>query len=284
MAISDAAREIARRALYTLSPSAWSRQELKLELDPWQVRMVDVAGASRVIALTHRQAGKTSGAAVGVAHTMVWRMPGSTSLVLAPTLRQSSELIRNLRDRLVTAGERLSVDNVFAIELANGSRALALPGADDASIRGLSIDGDLVVDEAARVSDALFEAAMPMMVRHSKTARLILLSTAWARTGFFYRVWSEGDARDWLRIEARVSECLHISAADLERERRSMPASAFAREYENVFDSLEARFFDADAIAAAFGAVSAPTPPLPDGDPDPIVSRGLAFDSRMSFS
>ena len=247
---SEAAREIARRALYTLSPSAWCRRELKLALDPWQIRMVDALAASRVIALTFRQAGKTSAAAVGVAHTMVWRQPGSTSLVLAPTLRQSSELIRNLRGRLLAAGERLTVDNVFAIELENGSRALALPGADDASIRGLSIDGDCVVDEAARVSDALYEAARPMLIRHVATARLILLSTAWARMGFFYRIWSEGDARDWLKIEASVDECQHISKADLERERRSMPASAFAREYENVFDSLEARFFNADAIAA----------------------------------
>ena len=117
---SDAAREIARRALYTLSPSAWCRRELKLALDPWQVRMVDAPAASRVIALTFRQAGKTSAAAVSVAHTMTWRQPGSTSLVLAPTLRQSSELIRNLRGRLLAAGERLTVDNVFAIELATG--------------------------------------------------------------------------------------------------------------------------------------------------------------------
>ena len=277
---SEAARQIARRALYTLSPSAWSRRELKLELDPWQVRMVDVAGAARVIVLTHRQAGKTTGAAVGVAHTMLWRQPCSTSLVLAPTLRQSSELIRNLRGRLLTAGEKPSVDNTFSIELMNGSRALALPGADDASIRGLSIDGDLVVDEAARVSDALFEAALPMMVRHTKTARLILLSTAWARQGFFFRAWSEGAARDWMKIEAKVDECLHISPADLERERRSMPPTVFAREYENAFDSLEARFFDADAIAAAFGAVVGPTPPLADGDLDPVVSRAPAFSSR----
>ena len=68
---SEAAREIARRALYTLSPSAWCRRELKLALDPWQIRMVDAPAASRVIALTFRQAGKTSAAAVGVAHTML---------------------------------------------------------------------------------------------------------------------------------------------------------------------------------------------------------------------
>jgi hypothetical protein len=279
---SEVAKEIARRALYTLSPSAWSRRELKLELDPWQVRMVDAAAASRVIALTHRQAGKTTGAAVGVAHTMAWRRPSSTSLVLAPTLRQSSELIRNLRGLLLAAGERLSVDNTFSIELMNGSRALALPGADDASIRGLSIDGDLVVDEAARVSDTLYEAATPMLVRHAKTARLVLLSTAWARTGFFFRIWSEGDLRDWLKIEARVDECLQISKADLDRERRSMPPAVFAREYENVFDSLEARFFDADAIAAAFGGILGPTPPIPDGDPDPVVSRAPAFAGRIA--
>jgi hypothetical protein len=280
---SEPARQIARQALYTLSPSAWSRRALKVELDPWQVRMVDTL-AARVIVLTHRQAGKTTGAAIGVAHTMLWRQPGSTSLVLAPTLRQSSELIRNLRTRLLAAGERLSVDNTFSLELTNGSRALALPGADDASIRGLSIDGDLVVDEAARVSDALFEAALPMMVRHTKTARLILLSTAWARQGFFFRAWSEGHARDWIKIEAKVDECLHISPPDLERERRSMPPAVFAREYENVFDSLESRFFDADTIAAAFGAVSAPTPPVADSDPDPVVSRAPAFGSATSFA
>jgi hypothetical protein len=148
----------------------------------------------------------------------------------------------------------------------------------------LSIDGDLVVDEAARVSDSLFEAALPIMVRHTRTARLLLLSTAWARQGFFYRIWSEGDSRDWLKIEARVDECRHISQADLDRERRAMPASAFAREYENVFDSLEARFFDADVIAAAFGAVSSPTPPIPEGDLDPIITRTPAFGDRAFFS
>ena len=63
-----------------------------------------------------------------------------------------------------------------------------------------------------------------------------------------------------------------------------MPASAFAREYENVFDSLEARFFDADVIAAAFGAVISPTPPIPDGDPDPIITRTPAFGERAFFS
>jgi hypothetical protein len=274
---SELAREIARRALYTLSPSAWSRRELRLTLDPWQARMVDSPAGARVACLTHRQAGKTTAAAVGIAHTMVWRAPASTSLVLAPTLRQSAELIRNLRGRLLDGHEKLAVDNTFSVELMNGSRALAMPGADDASIRGLSIDGDLVIDEAARVNDALFEASRPMLIRHAAKARMILLSTAWARLGFFYRVWSEGDPADWLKIEAKIDECRHISEANLDRERRSMSPAAFAREYENQFDSTESRFFDIDSIDAAFGGVATPTPAAPDGDPDPIISRARAF-------
>ncbi|UZF93720.1 hypothetical protein [Bosea sp. NBC_00550] len=272
--VSDLARTAARRALYTLSPSTWSRRELGLDLDPWQRAMTDAPAGSRVIALTHRQAGKTSAASVGVAHTMIWRGPGTTNLILAPTQRQSAELIRRLRGRLIDSGEKLDVDNAFSVELQNGSRCLGLPGADDAAIRGLSIDGDLVIDEAARVSDALYDAARPMMIRHSAVARLILLSTAWAKMGFFYRVWTEGDPHDWLKIEARVADCRHISAADLEKERRAMSASTFAREYQNHFDSMESRFFDADAIAAAFSGGFGPTPQIEE---DPVVSVGSVF-------
>jgi hypothetical protein len=277
-------KQIARQALYTLSPSAWCRRELKLILDPSQAGLIDAPAGRRAIALTHRQAGKTTAAAIGAAHTMLWRKPASTNLVLAPTLRQSSELIRNLRGWLIVVGEKLAVDNTFSVELANGSRCLAMPGSDDPSIRGLSIDGDLVVDEAARVSDALFEAAQPMLIRHAHAARLILLSTAWARQGFFYRIWSEGSDEDWIKIEAKVDACQHILRADLDRERRSMSPAAFRREYENVFDAIESRFFDADAIAAAFGAVEGAAPPPPGPDPDPVVSRAPAFGLRPSFS
>jgi hypothetical protein len=277
--VSDLAKEIARRALYTLSPSAWTKRELKLVLDLWQAHLIDAPAGKRVIPLTHRQAGKTTGAAIGIAHTMLWRKPASTSLVLAPTLRQSSELIRNLRGHLMTAGQKLAVDNTFSVELMNGSRCLAMPGSDDASIRGLAIDGDLVVDEGARVTDALYEAAQPMLIRHVQTARLILLSTAWARQGFFYRIWSEGDPHDWLKIEATVDECRHISMSDLERERRSMSPSSFAREYMNTFDSIESRFFTPEMVTAMFGGAPVPAPPPEDDDLDHAVSRSPAFPS-----
>jgi hypothetical protein len=114
-----------------------------------------------------------------------------------------------------------------------------------------------------------------------KTARVMLLSTAWAREGFFYRLWAEGDPRDWTKIEARIDECTHLTPEDIERERRSMPTSVFAREYQNTFDSLETRFFNPESIAAAFGETLGPSPDVTsEGNDDPIVSRERAFGGR----
>lgn len=276
---SDLAKAAAREVLCRLSPASWSMRVLGIALDPWQRKLVSAPPGGRVVTLVHRQAGKTTAGSVAVAHTMIYRSPGSTSLVLAPTQKQSAEFVRRLRAHVLKAGLKLKVDNTFGLEIDNGSRCLALPGSDDAGIRGLTINGgDLVIDEAARVDDRLYDAARPMLIRYASSARLILLSTAWTRDGFFYRVWSDGDARDWIKIEAKIAECGHIAAEDIERERRAMPAAAFAREYENKFDALESRFFNPDAIRAAFGDVAGPTPPTTDEiDDDPVVARSSVF-------
>jgi hypothetical protein len=153
-----------------------------------------------------------------VAHTVIYRSPGSTSLVLAPTQKQSAEFVRRLREHVLKAGQPLRVDTTFGIELENGSRCLAMPGQDDASIRGLTISGgDLVIDEAARVDDRLYDAARPMLIRFARTARLILQSTAWAKDGFFHRVWSEGDPRDWIKIEQLAPRVTPVSSGKLKQ-------------------------------------------------------------------
>jgi hypothetical protein len=55
-----------------------------------------------------------------------------------------------------------------------------------------------------------------------------------------------------------------------------MPASAFMREYMNVFDSIEHRFFAAESIAAAFGDLLTETPDQ-SAEPDPVLHRAPAF-------
>ena len=71
-----------------------------------------------------------------------------TGVIACPAQRQSAEAVRKLRELLCRVGAELKIDNVYGLELKNGSRVLALPGSDD-SIRGLTVDGWIVADEAA---------------------------------------------------------------------------------------------------------------------------------------
>src|SRR5437764_1914977 len=125
--------------------------------------------------------------------------PGGLSVIACPALRQSAEAVRRVREILVKAGAELKSDNVYGLELKNGSRVLALPGSDD-SIRGLTVDGWIVADEAARLSTDLLSALRPMRARRPQ-ARFAMLSTAWSRTDPFWNAWASDDP-SWLRLKA----------------------------------------------------------------------------------
>jgi len=61
-----------------------------------------------------------------------------------------------VHDVLIKAGAELECDNVYGLELKNGSRVLALPGSDD-SIRGLTVDGWIVAGWRLDASGSGFE-------------------------------------------------------------------------------------------------------------------------------
>jgi hypothetical protein len=157
--------------------------------------------------------------------------PGSLSVIACPAQRQSTEAVRRVREALIKAGAELQSDNVYALELKNGSRVLALPGSDD-SIRGLTVDGWIVADEAARLPNALISALRPMRARRPQ-ARFAMLSTAWSRTDPFWTAWA-GDEQSWIRLKATADEIETFSAEFLEQERSALGEDGFKREYLGI--------------------------------------------------
>ena len=133
---------------YAIDPALWVRKVLGIEPEPWQEQFLRSAKGASIVALTARQVGKTTTSAWGIAHYMLFT-PGGLSVIACPAQRQSAEAVRRGRDILIKVGVEFRTDNVYALELKNGSRVLALPGSDD-SIRGLTVDGWIVADEAAR--------------------------------------------------------------------------------------------------------------------------------------
>ena len=149
-------------------------------------------------------------------------MPGSLSVIACPSQNQSAEALRKVRDMVLMAGAKLMTDNVFRLELANGSRVLALPGTQS-SIRGLTVDAWIVADEAAQLDPAIMAALHPMRTQRPH-ARFAMLSTAWSRTDPFWSVWDNDDP-SWMRIHATIDVEPTLIAPDvLDRARRQLSA------------------------------------------------------------
>jgi hypothetical protein len=139
-----------REVAYQIDPALWVHHVLATQPTKWQKDFLRAPRGSSILALTARQCGKTTTAAWIMTHAALFS-PGSLSVVACPAQRQSAEAVRRVREALIKAGGKLEADNVYGLELTNGSRVLALPGSDD-SIRGLTVDAWIVADEAARLS------------------------------------------------------------------------------------------------------------------------------------
>lgn len=221
----------AREIAYRLDPVLWMREVLGITPHAWQETFLRAERGASIVVLTARQVGKTTAAACGMAHSALF-MPGSLSVVACPTQNQSAEALRKVREMVRMAGAELTTENIFKLELANGSRVLALPGTEE-SIRGLTVDAWIVADEAARLDPAIMAALHPMRTQRPN-AHFAMLSTAWSRTDPFWSVWASDDP-SWTRIRATVDVAPTLIAPDvLERARRQLSEDDFKREYLGV--------------------------------------------------
>lgn len=224
--------------------------------DPWQADLIRRLPA-RTLALCCRQSGKSTTAAACCLRTALLE-PGSLTLILSPTLRQSAELYRKAVALYRACGRPVPAVtlNRTGLELANGSRILALPG-DPAGIVGFSAPRLVVLDEAARCSDELYLSVRPMLAVGG--GRLLCCSTPFGARGFLYEAWANGDG--WERVRVPATGCPRIRPEFLAEERLALGARWFGQEYElNFVDAVGQVFETADILAA--GVNEAPFFPL----------------------
>lgn len=187
-------------------------------------------------------------------------------LLLSPTERQARELFKDKVLRLYNALGRpvasaRSKENAAMLELVNGSRIIALPGAEE-TIRGYSGVALLVIDEASRVPDSLYYAVRPMLA--VSQGSLIALTTPFGRRGWFFKEWEgkeddeEKDDREgkeeneeWNRIAIKAADCPRIKAKFLAKEKAAIGERWFRQEYEISFEDTIAALFSYEDLQAA---------------------------------
>ena len=133
-----------------------------VNLDPWQKALM-IERPRRSLQLCCRQAGKSTVTALAALWTAIYEAP-ALILLVSPSQRQSAELFRTvmLYHNALAGAPALSMESVLRAEFQNGSRILALPGTEK-TVRGYSKADLIVIDEAARVEDALISAVRPML-------------------------------------------------------------------------------------------------------------------------
>jgi hypothetical protein len=208
---------------YRLCPSRWIEDNgLLLDykgqpvtLDEKQKQILD-SSAPQVVLLCHRQWGKSSLSALLCLHRAIF-FERSLCLLVAPSLRQSSENFRRVESFMEKLDLELVEDTKLSCQLPNRSRIIALPGGDEGNnVRGYSAPSIVVEDESSICSDPLYEAIRPMLISNPES-RIILAATAHGQKGHFYKIWTE--EKDWLKIFVPVTETSRFSPERLDQER-----------------------------------------------------------------
>ena len=164
---------------------------------PWQEEALQPH--KRMILDCARQSGKST-IVSGIALNKAKYKMNSLNLIISPSEKQSKETIKKVEE-FIQADEDLSrlsmkADSTFEKRFKNGSRVIALSGSEKGA-RGYSKPDTIIIDEAARVSDETYRAVRPMLTGNPD-AQLILLSTPWIKSGFFYEEWTKSPV--WKKI------------------------------------------------------------------------------------
>ncbi len=231
-----------------------------LSPDPWQSRVL-CSPSQRMLLLCTRQAGKSTTSAALALLTAFLEAPALV-LLLSPTLRQSGELFRDKVMRLYNAmGKPIAAarQTNLELQLVNGSRIISLPENEE-GIRGFSGVTLLIIDEASRVSDALYRAVRPMLA--VSNGRLIALSTPFGKRGWYFDEWQSESS--WERVHITAEQCPRISKRFLREERKALGDRWYRQEYLCSFeDTIDAVFAYSD-IQAALNPNLEPWLPEPD--------------------
>ncbi len=201
--------------------------------------------------------------------------PPALVLIVARAQRQAAELLRKVKllyallsrkvaspppwtprpvkvleaeeRRVLGPDEALTQDAVHAMEMANGSRIISLPGKPD-TVVGYSEARLIIIDEASRTDDAMYYLMRPMLA--VSKGRLVCLSTPFGKRGWFYTAWSK--EAGWERYQVNAYECPRIGRDFLEEERLALGAHWFGQEYLLEFRDAIDQVFRQDDIDAMF--------------------------------
>lgn len=164
------------------------------KLEPWQEIVYNdvhnVKGSGKVFVVkSRRQVGKSCLAALLLVEYAIKNK--CISVVVEPTQNQSRRLFKQITDMFAEAGIiESSNSTLLTIDFFNGSEILLKSAEQRDGLRGFTVSGLLVIDEAAFIQDQIFEILYPTC--DANNAPILVISTPLFCSGEFYRLYTRG--------------------------------------------------------------------------------------------
>ena len=241
---------LARDIAFALDVAAFA-ERCGIAPDPWQADLLREQ-PRRGLLLCSRQSGKSTVTALMALHRALY-VSTALIVIVSPSQRQSAEMLRTVKNLYAAFSEEgdaleIASESVLRIELRNGSRVIALPGTER-TVRGMAGATLVVIDEAARVDDALIQAVRPMVA--TSDGGIIALTTPAGKRGWFFEAWTGNDPV-WHRVKVTADQCPRISKEFLAEELRALGPTRYAEEYELAFFDDQESAFPTAIIDRAF--------------------------------
>lgn len=111
--------------------------------------------------------------------------------MISPTLAQARKVFKEIVNAVYNSGIIAKKnETLLEIELINGSTIFFKSAEMGDGLRGFHVDGILILDEAAYLTDDILELILPW--RQVSNAPMLLVSTPKIRQGAFYSYWVQG--------------------------------------------------------------------------------------------
>ena len=204
-----------------------------------------------------RQSGKTTMAEILLIETMVKKK--CNCAYISPSYSQGKKVFREITQLLGQTkliAKKNSTD--LTISLINGSYLQFFTAQSPTAIRGQTISGLLVIDEAAYLPETtpdgqLLWSMVIQPITKAKKPKILFISTPNGKQGLFYDKYLEGLNSDTVKtVECNIYEDTTVSKEDIELLRQTTPPLAFKQEFEckfldsalTVFEGYEKQFID----------------------------------------
>lgn len=204
-----------------------------------------------------RQSGKTTLCEILLIETLV--KSKTNCAYISPSFAQGKKVFReivNLLSQTQLIAKKNSTD--LTISLINGSFLQFFTAMNPTAIRGQTISGLLVIDEAAylpeETSDGQLLWSMVIQpITKAKKPKIIFVSTPNGKSGIFYEKYLQGlNSKTTRTIECNIYEDTTISKEDIVELKATTPPLAWQQEFEckfldsalTVFEGYEKQFID----------------------------------------